>query len=156
MGKPEREIACSRHAAASAKMSRIYKRIRVVNRLEPSSRGGLADLRLLLLAPSRLRLPLDKNEGAVTLDDFGVTVNGTQQEAATGTYHTGAQYNMTGSSTWTSSNHSVFTVSGGLAQPIRFPIQLPRTGCPTRGGFTGGPRCRWDKHARQSSLQAHP
>src|ERR1700735_5496913 len=54
----------------------------------------------------------------ITLDDFGVTVNGTQQETATGTYYTGGQYNMTGSSTWTSSNHSVFTVSGGVVKGV--------------------------------------
>jgi hypothetical protein len=54
----------------------------------------------------------------ITLDDFGVAVNGTQQETATGTYYTGGQYNMTGSSTWTSSNHSVFTVSGGLVKGV--------------------------------------
>ena len=35
------------------------------------------------------------------------------------------------------------SADGGLAQPTHFPIKLPRTGCPTRGGFTGGPRCRW-------------
>jgi hypothetical protein len=54
----------------------------------------------------------------ITLVDFGVTVNGTQQETATGTYYTGAQYDMTGSSTWTSSNHSVFTVSSGAVKGV--------------------------------------
>ncbi len=41
--------------------------------------------------------------------------------------------------------HSIHSRMGGLAQPTHFPIKLPRTGCPTRGGFTGGPRCRWGK-----------
>src|ERR1700733_5079229 len=29
-----------------------------------------------------------------------------------------------------------------VALPQHFPISLLRTGCPTRGGFTGGQRCR--------------
>ena len=45
-------------------------------------------------------------------------VKGTQQETATGTYSTGAQYNVTSGSTWTSSNAKVFTVSAGLAKGL--------------------------------------
>lgn len=46
-------------------------------------------------------------------------MNGTQQETATGTMNTGAQYNLTTSSGWTSSKTSVFTVIGfGLVRGV--------------------------------------
>ena len=51
-------------------------------------------------------------------DGFAVSVNGTQQETATGTYENGTQYNLTAGSTWSSSNTSVYTVSAGLVKGV--------------------------------------
>jgi hypothetical protein len=51
---------------------------------------------------------------AIDVLDFTMAVNGTQQEAALGTYNTGVQYNLTAGTNWTSNDNSVYTVSGGL------------------------------------------
>jgi len=50
----------------------------------------------------------------------GILVNGTQQMTATGTYDDGSQKNLTGTSSWTSSDLTVATVtaSGGLVTGV--------------------------------------
>lgn len=50
----------------------------------------------------------------------GILVNGTQQMTATGTYDDGSQKNVTGTSSWTSSDLTVATVSpsGGLVTGV--------------------------------------
>jgi Bacterial Ig-like domain (group 2) len=51
-------------------------------------------------------------------DPLAVTVNGTAQMTLTAQYNTGNQYDLTASSTWTSSNKSVATVNGGLVTGV--------------------------------------